>query len=573
MSVPITIHGARFKGTGFDGPSVIHVGPSYQPVTNVTDVVVVSDKIITCTLPPRDPSWARRVNIYITTPYGTGVRIAVFRYHPAILEVTSVDPPYGLYTGGEPLVITGKNFLGSGIDPALSVRLLHFSDVYECTDFEVISDTEIHVNTPAVPTSGLHCALAVLSLSQTAYLGNPALMDAFIFAVPSIFGDCTPNNGTWTGGQLITMRRLPGQILFRHLVSAFVFQGGSGNPEYEIPFTFVDDNRITFVMPNANDAGASPYWDSDDPDYPGAGRVVINFKDAGGVVKMKGFFAYNALQIDGIADPQAVAGGMSVTVRGHALNTVTAAFIQDVDGVVDDIEVTDSFVPNVDDDTTAHYLAPDMTGIENGRLIVAGITELSLGTFEAALRNFSVYSGLEPIIVDVTPLTGPINEDVTIVITGANFQIDPGVDEATEVALIYDGGGPTPDFTVDSDEQITATIAASSLGNHSYDIKVTNGHGNVTWSGGQYKPHGVPTVMSYTPTSGPAAGGTHIVIQVNSSAGCIGAKVGGVPVTGFAVVDATHVEGYTGAHAAGSADVHVINDVGESSAGAGWTYT
>jgi hypothetical protein len=74
----------------------------------------------------------------------------------------------------------------------------------------------------------------------------------------------------------------------------------------------------------------------------------------------------------------------------------------------------------------------------------------------------------------------------------------------------------------------------------------------------------VPTVASIAPTTGSTAGGTAVSITVNSSAGCTGAAVGGVALTAFAIVDATHVSGVTGVHAAGAADVTVTNATGTS---------
>lgn len=81
-----------------------------------------------------------------------------------------------------------------------------------------------------------------------------------------------------------------------------------------------------------------------------------------------------------------------------------------------------------------------------------------------------------------------------------------------------------------------------------------------------------PTAIA--PTSGPAAGGTAVTITVPDSTGLTGAKVGGVALTGFAIVDATHVSGTTGAHAAGAVDVVVTNASGDSPAlAAAFTYS
>lgn len=73
-----------------------------------------------------------------------------------------------------------------------------------------------------------------------------------------------------------------------------------------------------------------------------------------------------------------------------------------------------------------------------------------------------------------------------------------------------------------------------------------------------------PTVVGVSPSTGGAAGGAHVVIQVDTSAGATSAALDGVNLTGFAIDDATHVSGNTVAHALGAVDVTVTNGVGTS---------
>ena len=84
----------------------------------------------------------------------------------------------------------------------------------------------------------------------------------------------------------------------------------------------------------------------------------------------------------------------------------------------------------------------------------------------------------------------------------------------------------------------------------------------------------VPSVVAIVPNTGTAAGGTHVVIQVDDSTGCVSAAIDGVSLTGFAIDNGTHVSGDTVAHAAGASDVTVTNADGTSSPLAGaYTYT
>lgn len=66
-----------------------------------------------------------------------------------------------------------------------------------------------------------------------------------------------------------------------------------------------------------------------------------------------------------------------------------------------------------------------------------------------------------------------------------------------------------------------------------------------------------------------SGGGQPVVVQVDSSTGCTGITIGGVACTSFTVVDATHVSGIPGAHAAGVVDVVVTNGAGPSTTGTG----
>lgn len=147
MSTAVTIHGTGFKGIGFEtGPSVIRLAPEYGP-TNVTSIVVVSDSIITCVLPVKDPVWGPTVRLWITTPYGTGSLASAFRYTPVVLgpEVQSSSPPTGPFASTTEIVITGLRFTG-----ATEVSLV-LGGVATVLSFVVNSDTQITAQVPPGP--------------------------------------------------------------------------------------------------------------------------------------------------------------------------------------------------------------------------------------------------------------------------------------------------------------------------------------------------------------------------------------------------------------------------------------
>ncbi len=181
----VTIHGSGFKGPGYEtGPSVIHVGPTNGP-TNVTNIVIVSDSMIECTFPERELGWPHKVNVYVTNPHGTGVHLSVFEYAPHLpLAAFTIEPANGPASGGTPVVILGQGFLGvENIDPVTVVQLLSYGEIWDFTSIVIVSDIEIHANTP-LGVAGQSGTLRIASSTEVAYLGDPATSSpGFIYDV------------------------------------------------------------------------------------------------------------------------------------------------------------------------------------------------------------------------------------------------------------------------------------------------------------------------------------------------------------------------------------------------------
>lgn len=81
-----------------------------------------------------------------------------------------------------------------------------------------------------------------------------------------------------------------------------------------------------------------------------------------------------------------------------------------------------------------------------------------------------------------------------------------------------------------------------------------------------------PEVISISPNEGFLGGGLLVTIEVNSALYMTGAALGDAPLTDFEIVDATHVRGRTGEHAAGVVDVTVTNIFGTGVLADGFTY-
>lgn len=81
------------------------------------------------------------------------------------------------------------------------------------------------------------------------------------------------------------------------------------------------------------------------------------------------------------------------------------------------------------------------------------------------------------------------------------------------------------------------------------------------------------TVDSITPATGPAAGGTAVVIKGNNFHGVSGVTFGGGAGTSFSVVDDETINVTTPAHAAATVDVVVQDDRADVTVTGGFVYT
>lgn len=162
-------------------------------------------------------------------------------------------------------------------------------------------------------------------------------------------------------------------------------------------------------------------------------------------------------------------------------------------------------------DTYMTAVVPD--GATSGTLTVTTFT-----TSYNSNRKFLV----TPQVTNVTPGSGAVGDSITI--AGVSFL------QATKVTI----GGKSATFTVDSDDQVTATVPVGAK---------TGSHLSVTTSGGTASSTGnfavVPSITSFTPASGNV--GTAVTIKGNSFTAATKVAFGGVPATSFQVISDTQV--------------------------------
>ena len=200
----------------------------------------------------------------------------------------------------------------------------------------------------------------------------------------------------------------------------------------------------------------------------------------------------------------------------------------------------------------------------------------NLGRF-AAVKSFGLFSlmllvGLlmsfqaiaaNPTIFGFTPDSGSPAGGTTVTITGTLF---------TSPASAKINGVAATSVVVVSATQIILVTPAGTAGS-SYPIVVTTNGKNVATTG-SFTYAGVPTVTSFTPTSGPTAGGTTVTITgtnfINNS---LVATVNGVPATGVTYVSATQITLVTPAGVAGTSGPISVTTIGGTGTSSGnFTY-
>ena len=169
-----------------------------------------------------------------------------------------------------------------------------------------------------------------------------------------------------------------------------------------------------------------------------------------------------------------------------------------------------------------------------------------------------------PTVTSVSPTSGPGGGGTTVTITGTGF--------AGATAVTF-GGTAATGYTVNSASQITATAPA---GSGTVDIRVTTPGGtSATTAADQYTYVPAPTVTSVSPTSGPTAGGTTVIITGTGFAFASGSgavKFGAANAI-YTINSNTQITATAPGNSAGTYDVTVTTAGGTSATSAADQYT
>jgi len=177
----------------------------------------------------------------------------------------------------------------------------------------------------------------------------------------------------------------------------------------------------------------------------------------------------------------------------------------------------------------------------------------------AAASRYTYFA--PPTVTAIAPTSGPTAGGTSVILTGTNF--------AGATSVLFDGIATT--FTVNSATQITATSPSHAAG--AINIQVgTPGGTSAAAQANQFTYAAAPTVTAVSPTTGPTAGGTTVVVTGTNLSGATAVSFGGAAATGFTVNSATQITA-TAPAGTGTVDIRVTTSGGTSATSAADQYT
>src|SRR5262249_51204284 len=155
----------------------------------------------------------------------------------------------------------------------------------------------------------------------------------------------------------------------------------------------------------------------------------------------------------------------------------------------------------------------------------------------------------------VNPAAGPVGGGNAVTITGTGF--------AAATTLFF-GNTPAPQFAINSNTSITATVPAGMAG--AVDVQVQDPFGLSAISPADQDTYQAvaPAVAAVAPANGPVAGGNQVTIEGNNFEGVSQVLFGSVAATKVIVVSPTTLFVTAPALPPGTVDVTVSTPYGAS---------
>jgi len=379
---------------------------------------------------------------------GIGARVFTAAVTPTI---TSISPTAGPTGGGNSVVITGTGFTGT--TGAAGVKF----GATNATSYTVNSNTQITAVAPAGSAGTVDITVTNGTTSAT------SSADQYTYVTAPTVTAVSPTAGPTGGSTTVTITG-----------TGFAAAPGTGAVKFgaaTATYTINSNTQITATSP-ANSAGT---YD-----------VTVTTPGGTSATSAADQFTYVAAPTVTSISPTSGpgAGGTVVTITGTNFSGATA--------VTFGATAATGFTVNSTTSITA--TSPAGTGTVDLRVTTVGGTSAT-----SAADQFTYIPA--PTITSISPTAGPTAGGTTVTLTGTNF---------TGVTAVTFGGTVAAGFTFNSTTSITATSPA---GTGTVDIRVTTPGGtSATSAADQFTFVARPTVTSISPTAGPTAGGTTVII-------------------------------------------------------------
>jgi hypothetical protein len=417
--------------------------------------------------------------------------------------VTGVTPSLGPTSGGQAVTITGTGFTGATV--------VDFGTA-AATSVVVVSATEITAKTPA-GTAGTVDVTVTTSVSKS--VTNP--LDQYTYVPAPTVTVVSPNAGPTAGGATVT-------------ITGTNFTGA----------TLVDFG--TTAATNLVVVSATEITVTDPAENAGVVNVIVTTPGGTSATSTADQFTYDALPIITGVNPASgpLAGGTSVTISGSNLAGATAV----------DFGANPATITGITANSISVTDPAGAAGTVNVSVTTPG------GTSVISTSDQFTYANL-PTVTSVIPIVGPISGGTAVTITGTNFTGASAVDFGTLPGTL---------LVVQSATEITAVSPAEAAG--AVDVTVVAPGGtSATSMADQFTYLAAPVVTAITPTIGPLAGGTSVIITGTNFSYATAVDFGSNPATGV-VVNSSGTEitvESPAASSAGTVNVTVTTPGGTSS--------
>lgn len=570
----VTITGGNFQGgatVSFGG-----VTASSLTVSNPSQIQTVSP-----------PHAAGTVEIKVTNPDGQSAILSNSFTYNSPSSITSVSPNSGPVAGGTTVTITGSNFQSGatanfGGTAAASVTVVNATQVQAVTPAHSGGSVDVTVTNPGGATA--------------------TLAGGFTFIAPPEVSSISPTSGPTAGGTLLVITGNNFQSGATVLVGATAGTGIVVNSATQIqvvtPAHSAGVVNIVVRNPDAQSstlAGAFTYV---------AAPLLISLSPASGpstggtTVTLNGnsfqsrarvsFGGTNSSQVTFVSStglvavtPAHTAGVVNVTVQNpdNQIGTLSSAFTYNPAPTINDV------TPNAGPAgggtpvtlTGSNYQSGatvSFGGVNSTAVTFINVTQLhaltpahAAGAVNVVVTNPDSQSAMlsggftynvAPTIASASPSSGPAAGGTAVTITGTSFQSG---------ASVSFGGSNSSTVTYVSSTQLMAVTQVHAAG--TVDIVVTNPDRQAATLAGGFTYNSSPTISGISPSSGPATGGTSVVITGSDFQSGAIVSLGRAAATSVTVSTTSQIQAVTPSSSAGTVDVTVTNPDGQSGTLAG----